>query len=84
MALVYVWAWIIMKITLAELIAITLVSTCILKETIFTQYKVKTETLKYIETKLTFITSKLTSNSALFLNNSLDYISVDQAILNDE
>ena len=84
MALVYVWAWIIMKISLAELIAITLVSTCILKETIFTQYKVKTETLKYIETKLTFITSKLTSNSALLLNNSLDYISVDQAMLNDE
>ena len=84
MALVYVWAWLIMKITLAELIAITLVSTCILKETIFTQYKVKTETLKYIETKLTFITSKLTSNFALFLNNSLDYISVDQAMLNDE
>ena len=84
MALVYVWAWLIMKITLAELIAITLVSTCILKETIFTQYKVKTETLKYIETKLTFITSKLTSNSSLFLNNSLDYISVDQAMLNDE
>ena len=82
--IVFVWAWIIMRMTLVELLAIAFVSTCILNETIITHYKVKPETLKTIETKLNFITSKLSSKLFSPLDNSKDYISVDQALQNAE
>ncbi len=50
-----------MRLTLAELLSVALIGTCILKEVILTHHKVKFEKLKYIEAKINFITKRLSS-----------------------